>query len=564
MALGQRSRAAPRSGAMRLVREQMARQRRAVTRELRGLCARGLRDERAEAERELGRLRRVRGASYRTWRRMGRAAAVVGVAGALLGMGAAPAKAFFPPEATPRFVSPIDPFGLADAGPVSSPALADLDGDGDLDALVGELINGDTFFFENTGGATAPAFAAPQTNPFGLADVGRRSSPALADLDGDGDLDALIGASSGNTFFFENTGSAMAPAFAAPQTNPFGLDNVYFSSRPAFADLDGDGDLDALIGERDGNTFFFENTGSATAPAFAAPQTNPFGLTSVGYYSSPALADLDGDGDLDALIGEGYGSTFFFANTGSATAPAFAAPQTNPFGLAYVGYVSSPALADLDGDGDLDVLIGEGYGSTFFFENTGGATAPAFAAPQTNPFGLAGLGSYSSPALADLDGDGDLDALIGAGSGDTYLFENQAPGDSDGDGIPDSGGAGPCATGQTSNCFDNCPFEPNNGGVGIQRAHGDDIQRDTDANGRGDACECGNADGNTQRDIFDALHIAQGTLTPPLVTIIHPRACDADGNGTCDIFDALRVAQATLTPPLDTIVEECPAATEVE
>ena len=111
--------------------------------------------------------------------------------------------------------------------------------------------------------------------------------------------------------------------------------------------------------------------------------------------------------------------------------------------------------------------------------------------------------------------------------------------DSDADGRPDQS--------------DNCPFEPNNAG--------EDIQRDTDGNRRGDACECGNADRNMAVDIFDALHIAQGTLQPPLVEMIHPRACDADGNGTCDIFDALRVAQATLAPPLAEIVQECEAAT---
>ncbi len=587
---------------MRLVREQTARQWGAATRQLRGLCTRGLRDKRAEAERELGRLRRVRGASYRTWRRMGRAAAVVVAAGALLGVAAAPAEAL-----PPKFVSPFNPFGLTDVGFRSSPALADLDGDGDLDALIGQRY-GNAIFFENTGSATAPAFAAPQTNPFGLADVGSDSSPALADLDGDGDLDALIGERSGNTFFFENTGSgtafaapqtnpfgladvgsystpaladldgdgdldawigerfgntllfantgsATAPAFAAPQTNPFGLVDVGLESSPALADLDGDGDLDALIGDFYGNTFFFENTGSATVPAFAAPQTNPFNLADVGYASHPALADLDGDGDLDALIGEHYGSTIFFANTGSATAPAFAAPQTNPFGLADVGYASTPALADLDGDGDLDALIGERLGNTLFFENTGSAKAPAFAAPQTNPCGLADVGAVSRPALADLDGDGDLDALIGEINGKTLFFENTAPsdGDADGDGIPDAGAA-PCPSGQTVGCADNCPFEPNNSA--------NDIQRDSNQDGRGDACECGNVDRNEKVDIFDALHIAQGTLTPPLIEMIHPRACDADGNGTCDIFDALRVAQATLTPPLDEIVQECEAATK--
>ena len=89
----------------------------------------------------------------------------------------------------------------------------------------------------------------------------------------------------------------------------------------------------------------------------------------MGDRSSPATADLDGDGDLDALIGERFGSTLYFENTGSATSPAFAAPVTNPFGLSAVGSNSTPATADLDGDGDLDAFIGEDYGETFFFEN---------------------------------------------------------------------------------------------------------------------------------------------------------------------------------------------------
>ncbi|MEE8557925.1 MAG: hypothetical protein V3T14_08575 [Myxococcota bacterium] len=170
----------------------------------------------------------------------------------------------------------------------------------------------------------------------------------------------------------------------------------------------------------------------------------------------------------------------------------------------------------------------------------------------------------------DFDGDGTTDCLDPqvCGNGKLEVGEdcddgNLDPGDgcepdctatpvdTDGDGIPDTGTA-PCQSGQIVDCADNCRFEPNNG---------DSPQADSDGNGRGDACECGNADLSTAVDIFDALHIAQGTLTPPLTTILHPRACDADGNGTCDIFDALRVAQATLTPPLAEIVQLCDAAT---
>ncbi len=317
----------------------------------------------------------------------------------------------------------INPFGLADAGTESNPAFADIDGDGDLDALIGENY-GDTLFFQNTGTAITPAFAAPVTNPFGLADVGFRSSPTLADIDGDGDLDALIGEFNGNTIFFQNTGTALAPAFAAPLANPFGFTDVGNSSSHAFGDIDGDGDLDALSGEGNGNTIFFRNTGTSLAPAFAAPPINAFGIANAGVTSSPALADIDGDGDLDALIGELNGNTIFFRNTGAAMAPAFAAPVSNPFGLANVGFRGSPALVDIDGDGDTDALIGENFGSLFFFQNTGTAMAPAFAAPLTNPFGLADVGFDSNPALADIDGDGDLDALIGENDGNIFFFQN--------------------------------------------------------------------------------------------------------------------------------------------
>ena len=237
-----------------------------------------------------------------------------------------------------------------------------------------------------------PNFLSPVTNPFGLTDVGSSAAPTLADIDDDGDLDAFVGNYGGNTLFYRNTGNASNPVFAAPTSNPFGLTDVGSSAAPTLADIDGDGDLDAFVGEFYGNTFFYRNTGSASNPVFAAPTTDDFGLTDVGRYAAPTFADIDGDGDLDAFVGNSYGNTLFYRNTGNASNPVFAAPTTDDFGLTDVGYRAVPTFADIDGDGDLEAFVGELYGNTLFYRNTGSASNPVFAAPTSNPFGLTNVG----------------------------------------------------------------------------------------------------------------------------------------------------------------------------
>ncbi|MBN1798848.1 MAG: VCBS repeat-containing protein, partial [Spirochaetales bacterium] len=83
---------------------------------------------------------------------------------------------------------------------------------------------------------------------------------------------------------------------------------------PCFVDIDDDGDLDAFVGEANGNIIYFENNGSVDSPSFAAPVTNPFSLSDVGDYSIPEFVDIDDDGDLDAFIGEDFGDTYYFEN----------------------------------------------------------------------------------------------------------------------------------------------------------------------------------------------------------------------------------------------------------
>ena len=269
-----------------------------------------------------------------------------------------------------------------------------------------------------------PIFTLTSTNPFGLSDVRTAASPTFVDIDGDGDLDALSGNGDGDILFFRNTETVNSPVFAAAVFNPFGLTDVSYSASPSFVDIDNDGDLDAFVGEFTGSIFFSRNIGTTSNPVFAAATINPFGLIDVGDFVSPVFVDIDNDGDLDAFVGGYQGNTLFFRNTGTASNPVFATASTNPFGLTDVGIAASPSFVDIDGDGDLDALIGNSVGNTLFFRNNGTVSNPVFAAASTNPFGLSKVGYSASPAFVDIDADGDLDAFVGEFSGNTRYFVN--------------------------------------------------------------------------------------------------------------------------------------------
>lgn len=272
----------------------------------------------------------------------------------------------------------------------------------------------------------AQNFAPPVQNPFGLgAPQVELQFPQMVDLDDDGDLDILAGMYGGTpvVFYYENTGTAASPSFAGPVQDPFGLSNPYIAV-PAVADLDNDGDFDVLMGEYYGILNYYENTGTPSAPAFAAPVANPFGLDSTYELAFPEFADLDNDGDMDLLVGEGYANLQYFENIGTPSAPAFAAPVLNPFGTA-TGYgLAIPELADFDNDGDLDLLVGAYYGNFEYYMNTGDAANPAFFGPATNPYNLTQTYEFAFPAAADFDDDGDIDILAGEYYANFQYFEN--------------------------------------------------------------------------------------------------------------------------------------------
>ncbi|MCB1479112.1 MAG: VCBS repeat-containing protein, partial [Rhodobiaceae bacterium] len=261
------------------------------------------------------------------------------------------------------------------------------------------------------------------SNPFNGIDVGDNSKAAFVDIDNDGDLDMFVGEYAGNINFYTNTGTATNPSYTLTDANFLGID-IGFNSVPVFVDIDADGDYDMFIGREDGTVSYYQNTGTASSASWNGSATNPLGWVNTGNDSQLQFVDIDNDGDLDAFSGDSDGTVHFSENTGTATNAVFSGSSANPFGLTDPGGYSKIAFADLDNDGDLDIIKGETSGNLYFQENIGTASNPYFTSQLTNPFGTADVGDWSNVEFADIDGDGDLDLIVGENAGNLNYYEN--------------------------------------------------------------------------------------------------------------------------------------------
>ena len=238
---------------------------------------------------------------------------------------------------TPRSFPLSDPI---ETSGYNAPALGDVDRDGDMDLIMGVLggaFNPNRSSVENLYQFAQDAdgeFRAATSRLIRTLDVGSESIPAFNDLDGDGDLDLLLSnkidtesVGTGHLYVFENTGSATAPAFTERGMVP-GLPDAYHHA-PAFGDLDGDGDDDVLMGEWRDRMTYYRNDGprggrgaDAVLPRWTLVDSAAATLTR-GRNTTPTLGDLDGDGDLDLLVGESSGALNYYRNDGGARSPDF-------------------------------------------------------------------------------------------------------------------------------------------------------------------------------------------------------------------------------------------------
>ena len=306
------------------------------------------------------------------------------------------------------------------------PVLVDIDDDGDLDlflGIIGGAFNPNTTASDNFHyyERTAAGLELRTTRFLDGIDAGSESTVALADIDGDGDLDMLVGNKIDHTarqrarmYLFRNDGSATDPRFRLADTLDLAAS---YHHAPALGDLNGDGALDMLLGTWNDGVLFFTNDGTLQEPSWTQDTSRTVRLTR-GSNTTPALVDIDGDGDLDLFVGEASGTLNFYRNTGGPLNPVFEL-VSDEFDAIDVGRRSHPAFVDLDGDGDYDMVVGREEGGGVVFRNEGTAAEPRFVEDDSLILPLPPLGS---PVFADLDGDGRPELLSGNLSGGVFYF----------------------------------------------------------------------------------------------------------------------------------------------
>lgn len=289
-----------------------------------------------------------------------------------------------------------------------------------------------------------------------MIDVGTGAYPVLEDYNGDGLADLFVSNygyylysdyGAGNVLhsyyrsgvsLFINTGTQSQPAFTR-LTHDFNFlwDADLLGICITFGDLDGDDDRDMILGKKEGDLWYYENTaGQGQSMNFTDPEKLFQGID-VGAFSTPQLFDLDADGLLDLVIGEENGNLNYYRNTGTSVSPEFSfvtdslgKVNVTNYQLSYTGYSTPCFFKTLQNETNL--AVGSEQGKLFYYKNIDGNLSGTFEENDSLFFLLDDEpmdfmpGIRTASAIADLNSDGYFDLLVGNYAGGLNYYSGQA------------------------------------------------------------------------------------------------------------------------------------------
>ena len=273
--------------------------------------------------------------------------------------------------------------------------------------------------------------------------VGSYSAPTVADVNGDGLVDLLIGektsVDSGSVRLHINVGTAEQPEFGAGQyiSTPQGLLTVEatgcLGAAPAVADINGDGLADLLIGKADGTIQLYiqEQPGAEVDGPLWSDYGRIKGID-VGERATPVQADWNSDGRPDLLVGNADGNIVLFLNIGTTEVPAYDSGRYLYDGGSLLSVPegrSAFVVGDWDGDSLPDIISGNTAGQLVYYHNYGTEGNPLFAGYELlhADGGIFDLPNSPRSRLAAMDwnGDGVLDLVVGAEDGNLHLLSGE-------------------------------------------------------------------------------------------------------------------------------------------
>ncbi|MEO0554730.1 MAG: T9SS type A sorting domain-containing protein [Bacteroidota bacterium] len=333
----------------------------------------------------------------------------------------------------------------------------DVDFDGVADLLVAPNISGNigfgvnfeqsSWFYKNSGSESNPDFQFVQRDFLQdqMLDFGENAVPAFYDYDADGDQDLFVSNNIDVNLGFiatlklyENTGSVTQPSFELKDGDFFNLSALNFINiKPAFEDVDNNGSIDLILSGTSLNTgntsiVYFRNSLSSGLDLEFEQQA--LYVISNGVSSENfKLFDIDADGQKDLLIGRNSGRLEYYRNVGTAESPNFGLQDEEflGFGISPFTINTSVDIADLDADGNADLVAGDDRGNFTWisdFRSAIGSEAERqpilFETSTDQSQASVNLGSRLVPRFVNLFNEDKPAIVVGTGQGGLNILRN--------------------------------------------------------------------------------------------------------------------------------------------